>query len=474
MLSRPTNISASAGVYLFKHHGAPIYIGKAKSLKKRLVSYWRKNANDKIKSLLSNADSLEVIETQSEIEALIKESELVKKHLPKYNVLLRDDKNYFYMAITKEKFPRIFITHQPFTPSVVARNRVTKQSLKRSPRFARDDTYTYFIGPFTSGSALRIVLKLVRKIFPYCTCKSFHKRPCLNSQIGRCSGFCCTEVVPSLASSIFEAKLGTKIAALRHHQKYQENIKNVISVLTGKKKSLLKNLKKEIKKLSEDQRFEEAGKIRDQILGIENIFAHRVILREISDRRISRDPSSAQSGLRMTRGIWPKIEKELQSVFGSSNKISRVEGYDISNISGKEATGSMVVFNNGLSDKKEYRQFKIKTVKQVSDVDMLKEVIKRRANHLEWPNPDLTLIDGGKPQLNAALSVIEYDKNLSNTLIAALAKREEGLFLPKMASAIKINNLSQPTSSFLKRVRDESHRFARRYHHQLRGKSVFS
>mgnify|MGYP001560281822 CR=1 FL=1 len=214
-----------------------------------------------------------------------------------------------------------------------------------------------------------------------------------------------------------------------------------------------------MRKLSQEQKFEKAAVIRNQILGMENIFRHSAVLEDFKKPR--------------NLG-WSKIKKELQIIFNSSKEISRVEGYDISNISGQEATGSMVVFVNGLPDKNEYRQFKIKTVKQASDVDMLKEVIKRRVKHREWTYPDLMLIDGGKPQLGVVLSVIEYGQKITNTLIAALAKREEELYLPKMASAIKINNLSQSTSSFLKRVRDESHRFARRYHHRLRSKSVFS
>ena len=142
-------------------------------------------------------------------------------------------------------------------------------------------------------------------------------------------------------------------------------------------------------------------------MGIENIFKHRFIFSKEAESFSVQGLASAEINKN-----WKTVEKELQKILKTDKKISRIEGYDISNISGKEATGSMVVFNHGLPDKKEYRQFRIKKVKQVSDVDMIKEILERRVKHAEWTYPDLILIDGGKPQLSAALSVVEYNKIL--------------------------------------------------------------
>lgn len=198
--------------------------------------------------------------------------------------------------------------------------------------------------------------------------------------------------------------------------------------------------------------FERAAILRDQMLGLENIFSHPLM-----------------PVLRSPRASWPKIEKIIQAVTGAKKKISRVEGYDISNISGTAATGSMVVFVNGIPEKSEYRKFKIKTVRQISDVDMLKEVVGRRLAHKEWQYPDLMVIDGGKPQLNVVRSVITSNQLLIIKL-AALAKREEELYIEGRAKPILLSTLPTEAAFFFQRVRDESHRFATRYHHKLREK----
>ena len=175
------------GVYTFRRGSTPIYIGKAVDLSRRLASYFRRVASDKVRRLRAEATALDWVETRSEIEALIREAGEIKRHMPRFNVLMRDDKDYFYVGFTREEYPRIFITHQP------QRGRVRNQELgikkNRNSKFIiRDSRY---MGPFTSGSALRSTLKILRRVFPYCTCKTPHKRPCLNAQIGRCPGYCC-------------------------------------------------------------------------------------------------------------------------------------------------------------------------------------------------------------------------------------------------------------------------------------------
>lgn len=441
MVSRPKNMSSSPGVYFFKSGGTTIYIGKAGNLKNRLFSYWLKNAGDKAKALTKEADQLEYIEADSEIDALIKEAELIKRLRPKYNILMRDDKNYFYVAVTQDNYPKIFITHQPYTAT--SDQRPVTNKYKRRPNSMSPVTghlSLKYIGPFTSGHALKITLKFLRGVFPYCTCKISHKRPCLNSQIGRCPGFCC-----------IKSRLD------QNNQKiYLTNIKNITAILSGQKKKIMSSLKKGLKSVVKKEDFENATKLRDQILGIENIFRHRGFLTENKKHE------------KNTQISWPPIEKDIQKILKTENPVSRVECYDIANISGREATGSLVVFTDGYPVKAEYRKFKIKTVNQISDVDMLKEVISRRLKHLEWKIPDLFIIDGGITQLNAAVEII-YDRySLSNTNIVSLAKREEELYIPNHKKTIPLKSLPLNTAFFFQRMRDEAHRFARVYHHKLR------
>ena len=437
----PKKASNTPGVYIFRRGKTAIYVGKAENLRKRLASYFRKNAGQKVESLRQEATRLEWSELSSDIEALIKESELIKKYRPKYNVLMRDDKNYFYVGFSQDEFPRIFVTHQTGIKYLVSGIKGRK---------ARNTKYkiqnTNFIGPFTSGSALYSTLRILRRIFPYCTCKEFHKRPCLNAQIGRCLEFCCYSppiVNPFKTRSYF-----------KWQNEYRRNIRNITAVLCGKKKTLIHELRKEMREAAKKEEFEHAAELQKQIEGIENIFSHRTFL----------DPALAKQ----LRGHdWQKIERTIQALFGTRRRIRRVEGYDISNISGTAAGGSMVVFVDGAPSKNHYRKFKIKTVHQISDVDMHREVIIRRFNHPEWGAPDLLLIDGGKPQVNAALQALRIRK-IKGVLLAGLAKREEELFLPARRDPIRLDSLPPHTMHFFQHVRDESHRFAKKYHHKLR------
>lgn len=412
-----------------------LYVGKARDLRSRLSSYWRKNAGTKVTSLLAEADRVEWRELESEIDALIKEAEYIKNHIPKYNIVLRDDKSYFYAAITREAFPKIFITHSSFTQKQTARS---------------SKTIAYHIGPFTSGAALKSVLHFLRKIFPYCTCFKPHKRPCLNTEIGRCLGYCC--IFMNNESRIMNHEWEIK------KEEYKKNIQDIIGILNGKKKRIIVQLKKEMKEAAKNQQFEKAALRRNQIEGLKNIFLHTTTL----DR---------QKVLRTKRN-WAHIEKTLQTALETANTLKRVEGYDISNISGTEATGSMVVFVNGYPKKSEYRKFKIKTVLGPNDSAMMQEVLQRRLQHPEWQYPDVILIDGGKPQLSVALSALNTaQKELGvakEIMIVGLAKREEELYTPCRAEPILLRTLPRDAEFFLEHVRNESHRFAKKYHHKLR------
>lgn len=429
------NIPALPGVYFFKDaQGRIIYIGKSASLKARVKSYFVKNALRGIKaSMLTEIVNIDYKTTDTEIDALILESQLIKKHRPKYNVLLKDDKNYFYVILTNDIFPKIFISHQP-------------------PKFQILNSKFYLLGPYTDGQALKTTLRYLRKIFPYCTCKNNHNNKCLKAHLGLCLGVCC-------ASSTNNPQQTThnKIA-----KDYKNNIKSIIEILSGRKKSILKRMEKEMKVAVKKEDFEKAAKIRDRISGLKNVFEHRVF-RYFDD--------AGKDG----RNI-EKIKNSLREIFGA--EINRIEFYDISNIQGQLATASMVVFDGEDLNKSQYRKFKIKTVFGADDPAMMEEVLKRRfkrsVSELEdkekWPMPDLIIVDGGITQLGAAKMVLNF-YGLNNVKVASLAKNPDRLFLSPLKQ-IALKDLSQDVSRLLQNLRDEAHRFAISYHKRLRSKKL--
>ena len=459
MVKKPKHIPTSAGVYIFKKtDGTPLYVGKAGNLKNRLVFYFsRSPKSPRLQKLLVEAKKLEIVEAESEIAALIREAELIKKHLPKYNVLMRDDKNYFYAGITDEKFPRIFLTHQPY-----AERGLSNVESRKKPSSAFHHPPSRYIGPFTDGGALKITLRLLRRIFPYCTCKETHKRPCLNTEIGRCVGYCCYD------------NYG-KTQRRKQQKEYLKNIHNIETVLNGKTNALLRRLKKEMRGAAKKQEYENAAVLRDQVEGLESIFAHRFVLCQPLKTHVL--PADEHT------------ERELQNLLATKREIRRIEGYDISNISGTDAVGSMVVFTRNTHggyrpDKNQYRKFRIKTVHKISDVDMIHEVVLRRLAHLEWQCPDLIIVDGGKQQFNAVLNAIRQfsisnfqfsnkqfkiqNSKFKIPIIMALAKREEELYIKNRRLPIQLKKQLQEILHLFQRIRDESHRFAKRYHHKRR------
>ena len=430
MKKQPQNIPKSPGVYFFSAKKKIIYIGKAQNLKSRATSYFIGHDPDLRKQgMTAEADLLTWHQTESDVEALILEAELIKKYRPKYNVLMRDDKQYLYVGFTREGFSKIFFTHQPTK---------SKNANIKSQR------YTNYVGPFTEAWAVRYILKTLRRAFPYCTCKEAHKRRCQMAEIGRCLGICC------LNKSKFGA---TEYANIK--KVYQKNIRYIKNILSGKHKHVIKILTGEMKKSSAEQSYEAAGQIRNQLQALENIFKHRFIIKR--DEVIYKN-----------KGL-----EYLKNLLGLAKPPKRIEAYDISNIHGKFAVGSMIVFAEGRPDKNEYRKFRIRMPNRPNDTAMIREVLMRRLNHPEWPFPDVMLIDGGKPQLNAALSTMQPRTLHSKSIkIIALAKREEELYLPAEAGLpngkiIKLKEGPPPLLHLLQHLRNEAHRFAITYH-QLR------
>lgn len=414
------------GVYAFKNKGEFLYIGKSGDIKQRVKNHFQQTSY-KDGLFVDKVKRVGIIETDSEIEALILEAKLIKKHQPKFNVLWRDDKNYFYIGITKENYPRVFITHQ------------TKK-LKGEPEIK-------YIGPFVDGSALKTTLKTLRKVFPYRSCKKLPKRPCLWYQLRRCPA-------PCLLKS---SKVGKEISdSLKMKKELQKNIKNLTQILKGKKRKVFKNLKKQMKKASKEKDFERAAKIRDKIHALERIISHAKV--------ISISPSFKSN--------WKKAKKELRKLTNKEGRLTRIEGCDVSNIQGKKATGSMVTFIKGKPNKGFYRKFKIKVTEKPNDIAMIKETIRRRLKHREWGFPDLILVDGGKAQLNAALSEINKAKTEKIIKVISLAKKENKLFVENKKNPLLLKNLAREVSNLILQIRDESHRFALKYHKKLRKKGL--
>lgn len=426
----------ASGVYLFKDANSKIiYIGKAVNLRARAKSYFVKNSLSGIKSLMiPEITKIDYQATDTEIDALILESQLIKKHRPKYNVMLKDDKNYFYVIFTADKFPKVYITHQPskfYSPVSTGRQANFK---------------FYPMGPYTDGQALKSTLKYLRKIFPYCTCKSDHKNKCLKAHIGLCIGICCAKDKSKFSSD--------------DKKTYKKNINSLIAILSGRKTSILKSLEKEMRVATRNEDFEEAAKIRDQANGLRNVFEHRVFRGFEPLRRDAIDVVKIKSGLSELLG----------------KEIHRVEFYDVSNIQGELATASMVVFDGKAINKKEYRKFKIKTVLGSDDPRMMEEVLMRRFKHSvsedgeKWPMPDLIIVDGGITQLGAAMKVLSV-YGLKDVRVASLAKKEERLFLSPI-NTVLLSGLPSGLGLFIRSLRDEAHRFAIGYHKKLRHKKL--
>lgn len=452
MLIKPKTIPTRAGIYIFWRGKTPLYVGKAADLRKRASSYFKKNAGWKVEQLRREATKLEFRQTASEIEALIKEAEFIKTRRPKFNILMRDDKSYLYIGLTREKFPRFFFSHEPRLERIASNGRRIESGRQLSP--IRHPLSAVYIGPFVEISLVKEALRHLRSIFPYCTCKKSHRGICVNSQIGRCPGYCCIrEQKPT------ETK----------RDEYVKNIRAVLSFLSGKRNTLAGKLKKEMKKASKEERYEEAARLRDQIYGLEALTRHRGIALQ-----------------KRAETPYHQIERVLQDILGVKQPVKRIEGYDIANISGEESTGAMIVFYEGKPDKSQYRKFKIKTITGSNDTGSLREVISRRLRHSEWEYPHLILVDGGKSQLNAvrpllnqktfrAIRVVALSKpprKLFTRARGGLGHREDMLYLPGRLLPISIKTLPPAVAYLLQRIRDESHRFARAYHHILR-KKVF-
>lgn len=429
------------GVYIFRNKSKKvIYVGKAINLKSRVSSYFlNKHLLDpKTAALVTKIESVEHIEVKNEIEALLLESELIKRYKPPYNINLKDDKFYKYIYIDNESPKKIGTTR--------------KISNKKNKYF----------GPFPESTSIFIILKTLRRIFPYrdCSQAKFNryknaKRPCLYGHIGLCAAPCQGE---------------------REVEKNDENIKKIAEYLSGDRKALFNKIEREMKIASKNLEFEKAAYLRDQVA------SYNYLTQEIGNiREYIEVPQTIE--IQNNDGVSELI-KVLQNntpmEFDKNVRAAdfRIETFDISNNQGKNAVGAMVVTIGGAPDKTEYRRFKIRAKDTPNDFEMMKEMLTRRFSRKEdqpkWNDPDLIVIDGGKGQLTYAIEALQ--KTNKQFPIIGLAKREEEIIFVNEKGEYEILKL-KPSSialNILKKGRDEAHRFGITYYRKLHRKKLLA
>lgn len=411
--SHIASLPKTPGIYMFYDTtGILLYVGKSISIKKRVASYFAKTSlGPKTDRLVEKIAKINYIKVFSEIEALLLEASLIKKHQPFFNTVAKDDKSPLYIKIDNSPIPQV----------TVARRQKPQRGI-------------FLIGPFPSAKTTREVLKVVRKIFPYCHHKN-SKKPCLFVHLGLCP-------YPYQSQ---EAKAN-----------YLETIAKIKKFLSGKSRALIRQLTRQMVKFAKKQQYEEANLVKKQIEKLEYITTVYHAPTEFLERPTLVDDLTAA-----------KL-KALTQILDLKKIPRRIECYDVSNISGKLATGAMVVFENGQAAKSQYRKFKIKFGVKPNDYQMLKEILQRRFKN-DWPKPDLVIIDGGRGQLNVALATFEKFKVSAPAV--SLAKRFEEIYIPSKVLPISLSPDS-PARQLIQTIRDEAHRFAITYHRLLRSKSL--
>jgi excinuclease ABC subunit C len=424
------------GVYFHKNKADEIiYVGKAAVLRNRVRQYFQasRNRDPKTEALVEEIYDTDWMVVESELEALFLEAEMIRRYMPRYNILLRDDKALSYIRIDYDsEFPTVSTTRRPL-----------------------DDGARYF-GPYFSTYGVRQALKLLRRIFPFATRRiTGQKRASLHYHIG-------------LDPGLEEGKTSL--------EDYRKNLRKLIAVIEGKRTVILQEVERDMKRAAKAQDFENAARLRNQLTSLQNL-GKQVIFSDKEFLDISKDHAL----------------NELVDILNLDGFPRRIEGYDISHMQGTNVVASMVVFTNGVSDKGEYRKFKTKK-EHNNDFYNMNETLSRRLsekNVKAWGKPSLVLIDGGKGQLDAAIKARDA-AGYEGIPFIGLAKREEQIVIQKGTSNVSLNeqamhklggyatesedfiliNLPHSTNviKLLQRIRDESHRFAVTYHSVLKVK----
>jgi len=407
-----SNLPASPGIYIYRNpQGDIIYVGKAINLKKRVNQYFQRDdaLGPKTITLVSQISSIETKTVDSEIEALILEASYIKKYRPKYNSLLKDDRSYSFIILTKDKFPLIYSTH-----------------LSNIPPKAE------VFGPFPSGTDVSRLLKTIRRIFPYYT-KKHGPRPCLYCHLGLCPG---PNILPS---------------------DYHKTVIKIKKILNGKFTLLRRQLVKEMTETSKLQEYESSLILRHQIESLDYVVSGWKNLNNLFEQINLPEDTQSSAINELVTTLDPYLNLP---------KISRLECFDISQMGTRYFVGSMVVWQSGHIDKSQYRKFKIRLKQTPDDQLMIKEVIWRRLRHSEWETPDLIIVDGGKPQVSAV-------STLTNIPIIGLAKKFETIVIKTENNWREINlPKNSHALRLIQSLRDEAHRFANRFRLDLMKKSI--
>lgn len=424
------------GVYFHKDaKGDIIYVGKAAVLRNRVRQYFQKSRNrdPKTEALVEEIADVDWMVVESELEALFLEAEMIRRYMPRYNILLRDDKAMSYIRIDYDSdYPTVTTTRRPL-----------------------DDGARYF-GPYFSTYAVRQSLKLLRRVFPFATRRvPGQKRATLHYHLG-------------LDPGLEEGKTSL--------EDYRANLRKLIAIIQGKRKTIVSEIERDMKRAAKQKDFERAAKLRNQLFALQGL-NKQVIFSDKEFLDISKDHAL----------------NELVNLLSMLKFPQRIEGYDISHMQGTDVVASMVVFTNGVSNKAEYRKFKTK-INHNNDFYNMNETLKRRLsekNRKAWGLPDLVLIDGGKGQLDAAIQARD-EAGCNKIPFVGLAKREEQIVIQKDKSGVTLDtkelhklggfmtesddfilvNVPHNTNliKLLQRIRDESHRFAVSYHSVLKVK----
>lgn len=416
-----TFVPTTTGIYIFLKDTKPTYIGKSVNLRARLNSHFENAKLDaKEQSIIESSNKIEYIVTDSEFKALLLESKLIQKYKPKYNVRWMDDKSYLYIKITKNVlYPKVFITRKEHEKNAI------------------------YFGPFSSVKIIRNILKEIRRVFPFCTQNKLSNRRCFYAKIHLCDP--CPNEIESIENSKEKKSLQTV---------YKKNMRGVVNVLDGKPEIILKSLYTTLDALKERENYEEAILIRERILRLERLIT---ISRFDEDAIDQYNQSSRQIQALM----------QLLKKYVPISSLHRIECYDMSTLTFENSTASMVVFTDGLSDKKEYKRFKIKKPAQ-SDFEMFDEVLRRRFKN-NWLLPDLIVVDGGKPQVRVVQKVLS-SLTIDIPLIGIAKRPDRIVIADNMLLSIKPPR-HHPGFRLIQALRDESHRFAKKYHLYLRGKT---
>jgi excinuclease ABC subunit C len=429
------------GVYLMKDTaGRVLYVGKARELRARVASYFQ-DASDLfntrgplIQHMAALVQDIDFLECETEVDALLRESRLIKDIQPPYNERLKDDKTFPYLEITSEDFPGVYVTRKP-----------------------RADSKLY--GPFASAAGVRDAVNVLQRIFKFRTCELDIRadddrrrffRPCLLHSINQCTAPCADRI---------------------SREAYVADIRRLRKLLNTKRSVLLRELRREMDQAAAAQAYEEAGVLRDRIQAIESLALHGDVTEDAQPEVFFVDPAA---GL-----------ERLQGLLSLPERPRIVEGIDIATLHGEESVGSLVCFIDGKPFKSGYRRFRIKTVEGVDDYAMIREVIARRYKYAaaaEELYPDIILIDGGLGQLHAALEAFEYMRHafeldsgrsgMKPAMVISLAKREELIYVQARSEPLRLPR-NDAALRLVQHIRDEAHRFGQHYHHVLRRKRTF-